>query len=251
MKLIRVTKENIDKEHICCAISSEKDCQVLSKKTWMKERFQDGLVFLKGDVRGKCFIEYIPAEKAWVPIEADQYFYINCLWIAGKYKGMGYSNELLHACMEDAKANGKAGLVALSSGKKLSYLADKGYLKYKGFLLADTCDPYFELMYLPFSADANIPKFRKHIKERQNCPEKGLVLYYTNQCPFTAKYVPILEKAAEDKNLNFKAIHIENTEEAQYAPTPFTTFSLFYDGRFITHEILSEKKFEKIVKNLL
>jgi hypothetical protein len=30
----------------------------------LKERFDDGLVFLKGEQRGKCFIEYIPAENA-------------------------------------------------------------------------------------------------------------------------------------------------------------------------------------------
>mgnify|MGYP001210497749 CR=1 FL=1 len=47
MKYIRVTKENIEKEHICCAISSNRDIQVISKKNWLKERFDDGLVFLK------------------------------------------------------------------------------------------------------------------------------------------------------------------------------------------------------------
>lgn len=35
--------------------------------------------------------------------------------------------------------------------------------------------------------------------------------------------------------------------DAQNAPSPFTTFSLFYDGQFVTHEILSEKKFDKIL----
>lgn len=34
-------------------------------------------------------------------------------------------------------------------------------------------------------------------------------------------------------------------EDAQNAPSPFTIFSLFYDGRFVSHEILSEKKFDK------
>jgi hypothetical protein len=29
MEYIRVTKENIEKEHICCAISSNKDIQVI------------------------------------------------------------------------------------------------------------------------------------------------------------------------------------------------------------------------------
>lgn len=68
MEYIRVTSENIDKEHICCAISNDKDIQVISKKAWLRERFEDGLVFLKSTERGKCFIEYIPAENAWNPI---------------------------------------------------------------------------------------------------------------------------------------------------------------------------------------
>ena len=32
MEYIRVTKENLEKEHICCAISNNKDIQVSSKK---------------------------------------------------------------------------------------------------------------------------------------------------------------------------------------------------------------------------
>lgn len=64
MEYIKVTKENIDKEHICCAISNNNDIQVSSKKEWMTKCFDDGLVFLKSKERGKCFIEYIPAENA-------------------------------------------------------------------------------------------------------------------------------------------------------------------------------------------
>lgn len=80
MEYIRVTKQNIGQEHICCAIACNRDIQVLSKKEWLAERFDDGLVFLKGNVRGKCFIEYIPAENAWIPLVAEGYMYINCLF---------------------------------------------------------------------------------------------------------------------------------------------------------------------------
>ena len=61
MEYIQVTKDNIDKEHICCAISSNKDAQVSSKKAWLTDRFDDGLIFLKSTERGKCFIEYTHA----------------------------------------------------------------------------------------------------------------------------------------------------------------------------------------------
>ena len=57
MEYIRVTKENLEKEHICCAITNNKDVQVSSKKAWLSDRFEEGLVFLKSAERGKCFIE--------------------------------------------------------------------------------------------------------------------------------------------------------------------------------------------------
>ena len=79
MEYIQVTKENLEKEHICCAISSNKDIQVCSKKGWLAERLKEGLVFYKSTERGKCFIEYLPAEAAWVPICAENYMYIDCL----------------------------------------------------------------------------------------------------------------------------------------------------------------------------
>ena len=56
MEYIRVTKDNLEKEHICCAISKNSDVQVLSKKAWLADRFDEGLVFLKAAARGKCFI---------------------------------------------------------------------------------------------------------------------------------------------------------------------------------------------------
>lgn len=115
MEYIQVTKDNLENEHICCAISNNKDAQVSSKKTWLSERFDDGLVFLKSVERGKCFIEYIPAKKAWNPIEAEDYMYIDCLWVSGSLKGHGYSTDLLEACIADSKAKGKNGLYILAA----------------------------------------------------------------------------------------------------------------------------------------
>lgn len=68
MEIITITADNIDSEHICCAVSDKKDSTgANAKKSWMKDRFQDGLVFRRLDARGKVFIEYIPAEKACIP----------------------------------------------------------------------------------------------------------------------------------------------------------------------------------------
>lgn len=240
MNYIRITKDNIDKEHICCAMSNK---QSNVKKEWLKQRLEEGLVFYRSEERGKCFIEYIPAENAWVPIEAEGYLYINCLWIAGSMKGHGYSNDLLEECIRDAKERGRKGLCVLSSEKrKREFLADPKYLAYKGFSVADTSDCGITLMYLPFDQGANPPRFKDCAKHPQ-IEEPGFVVYYTDQCPFTYYWVPRVEEAAREHNIPFQAIHITDKEAAQNAPAPVTTYALFRDGRFVTQAIQSDKKF--------
>ena len=247
MEYIRVTKENIESEHICCAISNNKDVQVSSKKAWLSERFDEGLVFLKSTERGKCFIEYIPAENAWNPIIADGYMYIDCLWVSGSFKGHGYSTELLGECIKDSKEKGKKGLCILSSAKKKPFLADPKFLKYKGFTVCDEADNGIQLWYLPFEKGTEAPRF-KDCAKHPHIDEMGYVLYYTSQCPFNAKYVPVVEATAKEQGVSFKAIHIETKEDAQNAPTPVTTYALFYDGEYITNEQMNDKRFLKLLE---
>ena len=246
MEYIRVTKDNLEKEHICCAISNNRDAQVSSKKAWLADRFDEGLVFLKSVERGKCFIEYLPAEYAWVPINADGYMYIDCLWVSGSFKGHGYSTELLDACIEDSKEKGKKGLCILAAAKKKPFLADAKFLKFRGFTVCDEADNGIQLWYLPFGKELDKPVFRECARH-PHIEEKGYVLYYTSQCPFNAKYVPVLEQTAKENDIPFHAIHIESREEAQNAPTPITNYALFHDGEYITNEQMNDKKFLKLV----
>ena len=246
MDYIKVTKENLEKEHICCAISNNNDVQVASKKAWLAGRFDDGLVFLKSVERGKCFIEYIPAENAWNPILADGYMYIDCLWVSGSLKGHGYSSDLLDACIQDSKAKGKKGLCVLSSAKKKPFLSDPQFLRHKGFSVCDEADNGIQLWYFPFSKDAEAPRF-KECARHPHTDEPGYVLYYTSQCPFNGKYVPIIETVAKDNGIPFKAIHLQSKEEARNAPTPITTYAVFHDGEYITNEQMNDKRFLKLI----
>ena len=246
MEYIRITKENIEKEHICCAISNNNDVQVASKKAWMEQLFDDGLVFLKSAERGKCFIEYLPAENAWVPICAPGYLYIDCLWVSGSFKGHGYSNDLLGECLRDAGEQGKKGLCILSSAKKKPFLADPKYLKHKGFTVADESENGIQLWYLPRDSGAETPRF-KDCAKKPRVEEKGYVLYYTSQCPYNAKYVPTLIETAKAEGVPFRAIHLETRQDAQNAPTPVTTYALFFDGEYVTNEQMNDKRFLKLL----
>ena len=246
MEYIQVTKENLEKEHICCAIANNNDVQVASKKAWLADRFDEGLVFLKSAERGKCFIEYIPAENAWVPIDAPNFMYIDCLWVSGSFKGHGYSTDLLNACIKDSKEKEKDGLCILSAAKKMPFLSDPKFLKYKGFEVADEADNGIELWYFPLKKSAEKPSFKECAKH-PHTDEKGYVLYYTNQCPYNAKYVPVLEETAKANGIKFKAIKLDSKEAAQNAPTPVTNYAFFSDGKYVTNEQMNDKRFLKRV----
>lgn len=238
MEYMLITKENIEKEHICCAMSNK---QSDMKKAWLKERLDEGLVFYRSVERGKCFIEYIDAEKSWNPIYAPNYSFINCLWVSGSMKGHGYSNDLLEYCIKDSKQKGKSGLCIISSKKKKGFLSDPKFLEYKGFKVCDETDTGFSLMYLPFNKDSIVPKFKENAK-KGTIDDSGVVIYYSYQCPFTYYWVPREVEALNKVNINVKTILIDNVELAQNMPVVVTNYALFIDGKYITHEIQSEKK---------
>lgn len=248
MEFIKVDVTNIASEHICCSMADTKGDQGVSlKKQWLLERFQEGLIFKKGNIRGKLFAEYIPAEFAWCPIHAINALYINCFWISGQFKGKGYGSELLNEIIKDARAMNRDSLVILSSKKKKSFLSDPSFLKHKGFLVSDSAYDGYELLYLPLNEQAIAPSFNEcvHTKTIQ---ETGYALYYAHQCPFSEKYAKLLESVMNTHHQPIQLIHITSSTQAQNLPVLSTNYSLFHDGNFITNEILSESKIIKLIK---
>ncbi len=64
---VNLACDNLDEEHLCCAISDKKHQQgVKNKKEWLKERIKDGHVFRKLNAQGKVFIEFAPLDKACI-----------------------------------------------------------------------------------------------------------------------------------------------------------------------------------------
>lgn len=247
-KIITLTEQNILEEHICCAISDKK-CKAGydAKKDWIKNQFADGFTFKKLDVRGKVFIEYVPAENAWNPIIAPGYMMISCFWVSGQFQGNGNGKRLYEECLNDSKD--KNGIVVITGNKKLPFLTDKKFFQKQGFELCDTAEPYFELWHKKFKNDAPTPRF-KDIAKQGTCNNKnGLTAYYTNGCPFTEYYVNTeLVNVAKSKGYKLTVVKINSKEQAQDHSIPFTIFSLFKDGKFVTHHILNEKYFEKYVE---
>lgn len=251
-KYITITKENIDTEHICCAFSDKKCTEGYQmKKEWLKGEFDSGYVFRRLDARAKVFIEYVPAEKAWTAVDAPNYLMINCFWVSGQYKGNGYAKALLQSAVDDAKAQGKSGLVTVVGTKKFHFMSDTKWLLRQGFTIVDTLPYGFSLLVLKLDKDAPDPSFKKCVRSGECEEMRGLVVYYTNRCPFTDYYVNgSLWMLAQENNIPLKIIKLETMEQAQSAPTPATIFSAFYNGKFLTTDMSMcvESRFAKFIK---
>ncbi len=251
-KIIKLDKSNIENEHICCAFSDKKCKESYDlKKEWLKREFENGYVFRRIDARAKVFIEYGPAEKGWAPIEAANYLLINCFWVSGQYKGQGYAKELLRLALEDAKSQGKDGLVTVVGTTKFHFMSDTKWLLKQGFEPCEKLSSGFSLLVKKINPKANNPRFKDSVKSGECDDKNGLVIYYSNRCPFSEYHVTAsLKETAEKRKLPLKVIKLDTMEKAQSSPTPATIFSLFYNGKFVTTDlsVCMDSRFDKIVK---
>jgi GNAT superfamily N-acetyltransferase len=249
---IQLTDKNIDSEHICCAISDKKCKQSYqAKKSWLRKEFENGYVFRRIDARAKVFIEYGPAENAWLPIKAPGYININCFWVSGKYKGHGYAKTLLQYAIADAVLQEKNGLVTVVGTKKYHFMSDTKWLLKQGFEEVGNLPSGFSLLVKKINTEAKSPVFNDVVKSGECESKEGIVVYYSNRCPYSEYHVTnSLIETAKNRNLPLKVIKIESMKQAQSVPTPATIFSLFYKGKFVTTDIsvCIDSRFDKVIE---
>lgn len=243
---INLTLENIEEEHICCAIGDKKHQNgVDNKKNWIKSKLSSGHVFRKLNARGKTFIEYEPIENAWVPINGNNYQYIYCLWVAGSFKGKGIASELLEYAINDSKEKGMSGICTLSSKKKKPYIGEKQFFLHYGFQVVDEIGDY-ELLALQFD-DKDTPKFSESARKMQ-IDNDEFTIFYSNECPYVEYEVEELSNYAENNNVKINFIKIDTLEKAKNAPCVFNNWANFYKGKFVSNTILNANSFEKLIK---
>ena len=250
-QIIKLDTDNIASEHICCAFSDKKCREGYDlKKEWLRRELANGYVFRRLDARAKVFIEYGPAETGWVPVYAPNYLLVNCFWVSGQYKGHGYGKALLQHALDDAKLQGKDGLVTVAGTSKFHFMSDTKWLLRQGFEVCEKLPSGFSLLVKKVNPLASNPRFMDSVIAGACNDSNGLVAYYSNRCPFTEFHVRTsLVEAAQKRNLPLKIIKLETCEQAQAAPSPATIFSLFYNGKFITTDlsVCMDSRFDKVM----
>ena len=242
---INLTVDNINDEHICCAIGDPKHQEgVERKKEWIKDKLNDGHVFRKLNARGKIFIEYEPLETSWVPINGENYMYIYCLWVAGSFKDKGIGKELLQYAINDSKEKGKNGICTLVSKKKKPFLGEKKFFEHFDFKVVDTIGEY-ELLALQFKTSEQ-PKFSDTARNMK-IDTQDFTIYYNNECPYVEYEVKELSEYAKEKNLKLNFMKIDSLEKAKNAPCIFNNWANFYKGEFISNTILNANGLEKLI----
>lgn len=243
---INLDLNNIDKEHVCCAIGDPKHQEgVNKKKEWIKSKLKDGHVFRKLNVRGKTFIEYEPIETAWVPIEGKNYEYIYCLWVAGSFKGKSVGRELLEYAIKDAREKNMSGICTLVSKKKKPFIGDKKFFEHFNFEVVDSIEE-FELLALKFD-DKETPKFTESARKME-IENQNFTIYYSNECPYVEYEVKELTDYAKANKIDLDFIKIDTLEKAKNAPCIFNNWANFYKGKFISNTILNANSLQKLIK---
>lgn len=253
MSYISLTPEMLQTEHICCAISDKKCANgYVAKKRWLADQHSKGYRFARLDERGKVFIEYGTGEHAWMPVIAPDWMVMGCFWVSGKFKGHGHGKALLQSALDDAKAQGFAGLTTVVGKKKMHFQSDGKWLLRQGFQQVDELENGFVLLALSVKpvAKVEMPRFAESARAGLDANSKGVTAYYSNRCPFTEFHIEnSLKESCEKRDLPLKTIKLDSLEAAQSAPTPATIFSLFLDGKFITTDVsvCMDSRFDKIV----
>lgn len=244
-QFLNLTAENLAEEHLCCAISDKKHQEgVEIKKQWLKERISEGHIFRKLAEKGKVFIEYAPLEKSWVPVVGENYIYIYCLWVAGKFKDHGYGKALLEYCINDAKSKGKAGICVISSPKKKPFLSDKKFFVKYGFEVVDRIDNQYELLALSF--DGSKVSFLENAKKGE-IDNKELTIYYGIQCPFIPNCIKEIKEYSLQEKLPVSFIKVDTLAKAKNVPCVFNNWAVFNDGKFQSLQLLNEGSLKKLL----
>ena len=243
---VNLTQDNLSEEYLCCIIRTKKPHPgIEAKRCWLAQRLKEGHVFRKLDGKACVFIEYAPLETAWVPIMGKNYYYIYCLWVQGEPKGQGYGRQLMEYCLDDAKAHGKSGVCMLGAKKQKAWLSDQGFAKKFGFKTVDMTDDGYELLALSF--DGTVPCFMPNAKKQAN-EQKGLTVYYDDQCPYIFQRATKLKEYCETEKIPASFIHVDTLEQAKSLPCVFNNWAVLYNGQFVTVNQLDGAAIEKLRK---
>jgi ribosomal protein S18 acetylase RimI-like enzyme len=245
-EIVDVTPENLDRYDLFCKKSKPKEACYQNKLAWYLDGFKKGLrikllMVDEGKPRkvSRGFVEYVPAENGWRVVNAPGYILIHCIWVVGRHKKKGYGSELLQQVLDDARSQGKKGVVVLASAG--NWAPSPKFLGKYGFNKVDEAPPSFQLMVHKFNDVLN-PSFPADWDERAQALGKGLTIVRTVQCPYLLDATDIVVEEAKKQRMNTKVIDLETSKEVQErSPSAYGVFNVVYNGHIVSYCWISKR----------
>lgn len=228
-------------------LSNQKNEGFQRKVRWLQKRFNEGLrclLFRNADGRTLGFLEYVPGEYAWRPVEAPGWFFVHCLWVNPKGQKIGgLGSRLIQACLDEARQADAIGVTAMVTDGP--FMAGKEIFLKNGFQTVGTADR-FQLV-ARWLKDGPTPKFR----ELHRSSFRGLQVVYCDQCPMLSKSVQAISEVAAEYGLKLKITELKNAQQAQSAPSYHGVFTLLCNGEVLADHYVSKTRFKNILQKSL
>jgi len=245
IQIIEVTPDNINEYGMFCN-KNPKTEGYKQKVKWYSETYKQGVrmnIAMKEDGEKIGFIEYVPAEFAWRPVDAPGYMFIHCMFIyPNKNKKLGYGSQMVKKCEEDAKAAGKIGVAVMTS--KGAWMTNKSLFLKNDYEAVDK-NGRFELCVKKFDESAVNPKLLNW--QKNTALNEGWSLMYSDQCPWNCSSVETMSVVAKEQGIDLKVSMIASAKDAQKAPTGFGVFNFLKDDKELVDHYISKRRFLNII----
>ena len=128
---------------------------------------------------------------------------------------------------------------------KKAWLSDQAFAEKYGFETVDTTPDGYRLLALSF--DGTKTRFGKNAKV-QAIENQELTVYYTSQCPYIHQSVELVRKTCEELEAPCTLIPVDTLEKAKALPCVFNNWAVFYEGKFVTVNLLDAAALKRLLK---
>ena len=98
-----------------------------------------------------------------------------------------------------------------------------------------------------FSFDGTKPRFGENAKG-QAIEAQELTVYYSAQSPYVHQSVELVRKTCEGLEAPCTLIPVDTLEKAKSLPCVFNNWAAFYQGRFVTVNLLDAAALKRLLK---
>ena len=89
---------------------------------------------------------------------------------------------------------------------------------------------------------------RAWLAQRLEIENQELTVHYSPQCPYIHQSVALVRKACGELKMPYTLISVDTLETAKALPCVFNNWAVFYQGKFVTVNLLDAAALKRLLK---